>query len=425
MNKSLEMVRGFLASQLNFIPAVFVIFAIYFGIIKQQPVYWKYAVLALLPFGFYLLRRYVKVMVPFFILHLGWAALPLLLAKNIAEWIIFILCGIVFFAVSIYFKMTRTVPEDGVLFVAMTCILGIVSYFAAMAGRGEKAAGVIAALAVVYVIYFMIFEYLTGYINYIKNNEVSNQSIPKKNIFKTSVSALVGFFTLFVGFAILLIKKNFLADLVYKIRDLIERFLTWLLSFAPEPMEQGKPVDESGAVEPMYEEMGEIVEDVYHLPPEIVELIDRIVTIGAYVIAATAILLVTYALFRAIVEVFKIKRDDNEEEVVLIKEKVTKIKNKKVENKVIQKQSTREKKIRKMYEDLVWKKNIGPKPDKAEKELVVNRLKYQTPKEQCRYMDSGEAIRRMYEKARYSGDEVTGNDVRAMKEICMLEGKRR
>lgn len=424
MNKSLEMVRGFLASQLNYIPALFVIFTIYFGIVKLQPALWKYGVLALLPFGFYLLRRYVKAMVPFFILHLGWAALPLLLAENIAEWIIFILCSIVFFAVSVYFKMTRPVPEDGVLFVAMTCILAIVAYFAAMTGSGEKAAGVITILAVIYVIYFMTFEYITGYTNYIKNNEVSNQSIPKKHIFKTSVSALVGFLTLFVGFAILLIKKNYLADLIYKIRDLIERFLAWLFSFAPEPMEQGTPIEESETVEQVYE-MGENVESVYHLPPEIAELIDRIVTIGAYIIAATAILLVTYALFRAIVEVFKIKRDDNEEEVVLVKEKVAKIKNKKAENKVTRKLSTKEKKIRKMYEDLVWKKNIGPKPDKSEKELVVNRLKYQTPKQQCRYMGSGEAICKMYEKARYSGQEVTGNDVRAMKEICMLEGKSR
>ena len=113
------------------------------------------------------------------------------------------------------------------------------------------------------------------------------------------------------------------------------------------------------------------------------------------------------------------------EEEIQVKEKVTKIKNKKAENKVTRKQNTKEKKIRKMYEDLVWKKNIGPKPDKSEKELVVNRLKYQTPKQQCRYMGSGEAIRKMYEKARYSGQEVTGNDVRAMKEICMLEGKSR
>lgn len=424
MSKSLEIVRGFLASQLNYIPALCVVFAIYFGIIRQQPALWKYAVLSVFPFVFYLIRRYVKSLVLFFVLHIGWAVVPIFFAGNTAEWIIFILYSAVFFAVSVYFKMTRPTPEDGVLFVAMTAILAVVAYFSAMSGGGEKAAGIIAVLAVVYVIYFMTFEYLTGYINYIKNNEVSNQSIPKQHIFKTSVSALVGFLTLFLGFAILLIKKNYLANLVYKIRELIERFLRWLFSFAPEPMEQGTAVEETEAIEQMHE-MGENVEQVYHLPPEIAELIDRIVTIGAYVIAGATVIFVTYGIFRAIVEVFKIKRDDNEEEVVLVKEKVVRIKNRKAEKAVREKQSSKEKKIRKMYEDLVWKKNIGPKPDKAEKENVMNRLKHQTPKQQCRYMDSGEAIRKMYEKARYSGREVTGNDVKAMKEVCILEERRR
>lgn len=422
MSKSLETVRGFLATQLNYIPMLFIVFAIYFGILKQEPTMWKFAVLAVFPFGFYLIRVYVTKMTLFFILHLGWAVLPYFLAQNIAELIIFILFGVIFLGVSVYFKMTRPVPEDGVLFVAMTSILAIVAYFSVLAGSGEKAAGSIAALAIVYVVYYMIFEYMTGYINYIRNNEVSNQSIPKKHIFKTSASTLVGFLTLFVGFALLLVKGNLFADLIYKIGDLIKRFIIWLLSFAPEAMEQGTPEEGAEAYDTMYE-MAENVEPVYELPPEILELIDRIVTVGAYIIFGVAILLVTYALFRAVIEAFKVKRDANEEEVVLVKEKVTKVQRTKAEKKVREKQFSKEKKIRKMYEDLVWKKNIGPKADKVEKNIVATRLKYQTPKEQCRYLNSQEAIRRMYEKARYSDGEITRDDVRLMKEICALEGK--
>jgi len=110
--------------------------------------------------------------------------------------------------------------------------------------------------------------------------------------------------------------------------------------------------------------------------------------------------------------------------VVLVKEKVSKVHKKEYEKKTHENQFSKDKKIRKMYEDLVWKKNLGPKPDKDEKRLVANRLKYQTPKEQCKYLNSGEPIRRMYEKARYSGGEITKDDVRAMKEICTLEAKK-
>ena len=422
MSKSLEIIRGFLATQLNYIPALFIVFAIYFGILKAEPDMWKFVLLSLLPFGFYLIRAYVKSIILFFILHLGWAALPFFLAETIAELIIFLLLGAIFFGVSVYFKVTRPMPEDGVLFVAMTCILAIISYFSAVSGSGEKAAGIIAILAIVYVVFFMTFEYLSGYINYIKNNEVSNQSIPKKHIFKTSASTLVGFLSLFVGFAMLFLKGNFLADLIYKIGDLVKRFLTWLFSFAPEAMEQGTPIEESEAIEQMYE-MGENVEPVFELPPEIVELIDRIVTIGAYLIAGVAILLITYALFRVIIEAFKVKRDENEEEVVLVKEKVTRVKRNRNGNREREKQFTKDKKIRKMYEDLIWKKAVNPKADKAEKKNLATALKHRTAGEQCRKLDSGKVICRIYEKARYSGNEITKDDVRAMKEMCLLEGK--
>ena len=424
MEKSLELIKGFLATQLNYIPALCVVFAIYFGILKAEPALWKFALLAVVPFGFYLIRRFVKNIILFFALHLTWAVCPFFLAKNIAEIVIFILMGVVFFAVSVYFKMTSHVPEDGVLFVAMTAILAIAAYFIALSGSGEKAAGYIALLAIIYVVYFMTHEYIAGYINYIKNNEVSNQSIPKQHIFKTSASTLVGFVTLFVGFALLLVKANWLSGFIGKIGNLIKRFIIWLLSFAPEAMEQGTPQKESEAIEQMYE-MGENVEPVYHLPPEIIELIDRIVTIGAYVIFGTFVIIITYALFRAVIAAFKVKRDDNEEEVVLVKEKVTKIKKARPEKKERENQLSKNKKIRKMYEELVWKKNLGPKADKEEKKIVANRLKYQNPQEQCRYLVSGEAIRKMYEKARYSDNEITKNDVGAMKEICALEAKSR
>ena len=109
----------------------------------------------------------------------------------------------------------------------------------------------------------------------------------------------------------------------------------------------------------------------------------------------------------------------------MVKEKVTKIKQARPEKKERENQLSKNKKIRKMYEELVWKKNLGPKADKEEKKIVANRLKYQNPQEQCRYLVSGEAIRKMYEKARYSDNEITKNDVGAMKEICALEAKSR
>ena len=424
MNNKLEMVKGFLATQLNYIPAVFVVYIIYFGILKQEPVMWKYIVPAVLPFIFYCIRVYVKNMILFFILHIGVMILPQFLAGNIAEFVFLILFGIVFGAVSIYFKVAMQRIEDGILFPAMTCIIAIISYFVAVSFGGERKAGKIVLFSIIYIVYYIIHQYIQGYNDYIKNNEVSNQNIPKQHIFKTSLSALVGFLGLFVGFAVLLAKGNLLADLIYKIGDLIERFMIWLLGFAPKGMEQAGKVEDEAVHMEYLENMGENIEPVRRLSPEMVELINKIVTIGAYIIFGTFILLFTYALFKAVIEAFKVKRDENEEEVVLVKDKVTKVKRNKEISREKENYFAKDRKIRKMYEDLVWKTELKYKKDFMEKKTLAEQLKYRTPKEQCHNLRSPEIIRRMYEEARYSNREITKDDVRRMKELCLLEGKK-
>lgn len=422
MKKYLQTAVGFLASQLNYIPILLVILTVYLGILKLQPNMGKFLLLGLLPFGFYLIRAYANHMVVFFGLHFVWAALPYFLAENVTEKAFYLLMSIVFFAISVYFRVAKHQKEDLILFAAMTCILAVIAYFSAVSGQVENGDEIIVTLAIVYIIFYMLYQYIKGYLSYIENNEVSNQNIPKAHIFKTSFSTLIGFLTLFVGFALLLVKGNFLADLIYKIGDLLKRFLIWLLSHAPEAMEQGTPEEESGAVETMYE-MGENVEPVYELPPEIVELIDNIVTIGAYVICGVFIIIITYALFRTIIAAFRIKREGNEEEIVLVKEKVTRLERKAKPKKEKEKVFRADKKIRKMYEDLIVKKTVAGRTDKKERQAILKKLHYQTPKEQCRDVGGREFIRSLYEKARYSSKEISKEEVKQMKEMILLESK--
>lgn len=424
MNKSLEMIKGFLATQLNYIPILLAVLILHYGIIKKEPTMWKYALLSLLPFVFYLIRLYVKQIVVFFILHAGVMILPYFLAQNVTETVFFILLGLIFCIISCYFKVAKQWVEDGVLFPAMTCIIAIISYFVALNRGGGKKAGMIVAMSIVYIVYYIIRQYIQGYVDYIKNNAISNQNIPHKHIFRTSLSALVGFLTLFVGFATLLANLNIFSDLIQKIGRLIERFMIWLLKFVPEPMEQAEKTEEASEHMEYLETMGEKVDSVNKLPPEIVELINNIVTIGAYVIMGIFILIITYAIFMAIVAAFKVKRDDNEEEVVLVKEKTEKLRLQKTAVSPRESRFSKDKKIRKMYEDLIYKTALKYKKNSMEKNDVIYKLKHQTPKEQCYNLKSNEVIRRLYEETRYSNKEVTKDDVRRMKELCLLEGKK-
>lgn len=424
MNKRLEIIKGFLATQLNYIPILLAVLILHYGIIRKEPTMWKYALLSLLPFVLYLVRFYVKQIVLFFTLHILIMALPYFLAQNVTETVFFILMGLVFGIISCYFKVAKQWVEDGVLFPAMSCIIAVISYFIALKRATDRAAGMIAAMTIVYIVYYIIRQYIQGYVDYIKNNEISNQNIPYKNIFRTSLSALIGFLTLFVGFAILLANLNLLSDLIQKIGKLIERFMIWLLKFAPEPMEQGTKIEEETEELEKLQDVGERLESSGGLPPEIVELINNIVTIGAYIIFGIAILIVTYAIFRAIVVAFKVKRDENEEEVVLVKEKTEKLKQQKTTVSSRESRFSKDKKIRKMYEELVYKTALKYKKNSMEKSDVIYKLKHQTPKEQCYNLRSNEIIRNIYEEVRYSNKEVTKDDVRRMKELCLLEGKK-
>ena len=425
MRKSLELAGSFLATQLNYIPALFIIFTLYFGILKEWPQMWKICVLALVPFGFYLVRYYVTNIPLYFILQLLHTIWPNFLAENLAERIVFLLLSLIYLGISIYFKVKNKKQDDSILFAAMVCIIAIICYFSTVSGMGEKAAGYVAILAIIYVVEYMLYLYITGYVNYVKNNEVSNQNIPTKHILKTSFGALAGFLTLFTGFALLLVKGNLLADLIYKIGDALKRFLIWLMSFAPDPIEQATPTaEEIKAMEAEeVEAFNGAVEAIYELPPEVVELIDKFVTIGAYLIASVGIIIITYAIFKMIVESFRINREDGEEEIKIVKEKVVKLSRQSKGKQEKDISSGKDKKIRKLYEDLIFKKQIAILGDKGDRRRKIERLKFKTPSEQCKDIRGKKQICAMYEKARYSDACITKEDVRMMKEFIMLENK--
>lgn len=424
MKKYLNTVTGFFASQLNYIPMLFVVFTIYFGILNIEPDVKKFFLMGLVPFGLYLVRSYADKLYLFFLLHIFLCAVPVLGADNIIEKIFFMLLGCVMLVLSFYFKVAKKQKEESILFAAMTFILAVVAYFTARNGQDADNSRYIVALVILYILYYVSYQYMKGYVSYIENNEISNQNIPEKHIFKTSFSALAGFLILFTGFALLLVKGDFLADLIQKVGAVIKRFLTWLFQFAPEGMEQAGNEQKTADALENVGNLGGNPEPVYQLSPKIAELIDHIVTIGAYVIGITAVLLAAYGIFRAIIAAFKVKSHAGEEEEILIKDKVTKLPIRKKEKKEKEKQLRYDKKIRKMYADVIVNVTVHNKTDKQERERLLHKLHYRTPGEQCVNVKEPGVLKTLYEKARYSSYNVTKEDVRQMKDACSQEMKR-
>ena len=72
---------------------------------------------------------------------------------------------------------------------------------------------------------------------------------------------------------------------------------------------------------------------------------------------------------------------------------------------------------------MIVKKTIQGKSDKHERKALLTGLKYKTPLQQCDSVQEKETIHILYEKARYSGKEITKEDLRQMRTACIKEGK--
>lgn len=423
MRKSgLEIISGFLAVWLNYIPVLLVTLCLYAVVLKVEPSIFKLLVLGLLPCGFYLIRYFELNIVAYLGLHILGVVGSYLLGNTLEQKIIYTIIGVLFFGLSIYAKVGKKQAEDVILFAAMAFLIAFISYFAILSNVGEKDANLVVLFVIIYIIFYLLYQHIKGFLDYIRNNEVSTKNIPKKHIFFTGFGSMAGFLFLFAGFAFLIAKGNFLADIIYKIKALLEKFVIWLLSLAPDGIEQGYKVEEAVETEEVVKGLNGYVEPMLKVSEEMDELIDNIVTIGAYLISAVAILLIAYLIIRAIFAAFKIKREKNEEEIVLPKDTVAKLQKRVKVHKYNVKQFSKEKKIRKLYEDLIVKKTLEGKYDRHEKKKLVENLKYQTPKVQCGVIDEKEKrkeVKELYEKVRYSGKEATKEDLRQMKDLCI------
>lgn len=418
----LEIISGFLAVWLNYIPVLLVALCIYAVVLKTEPSIFKLLILGLLPCAFYLIRYFEFGIVAYFGLHILGVVGCYFLGGTLEQKIIYIIIGILFLGLSVYAKIGKKQAEDVILFAAMAFLIAFISYFAVFTNAGEKKANLVVFLVVIYIICYLLYQHIKGFLDYIRNNEVSTKNIPKKHIFFTGFGSMAGFLFLFAGFAFLIAQGNFLADIIYKIKALLEKFFIWLLSLAPDGMKQGGKGEEVEETKEIVKELSGHAEPAHQLSEEMMEVIDNIVTIGAYLISTIAILLIAYLIIRAIFAAFKIKREKNEEEIILPKDTVTRLQNKTKAKRDKSKQFTKEKKIRKLYEELIVKKTIEGKYDKYEKKKLVENLKYQTPEKQCDVIsekEKSQEIKELYEKVRYSGKEATKEDLRQMKDLCI------
>ncbi len=417
--KVLEIISGIFATFLNYIPVLLAVMSLYYGVFKREPNFVELMLLVLVPCGFYVIR-YLKVNVwMFFSLHILLTVVVFCLSEGLVQKIVYTLVAGLFFFLSAYFTITKHQVEESILFVAMTVIITFISYFVVSSQGGQEAGQIVAFLGTLYALIYLGYLFLHGFLDYVRNNAVSTKNIPEKQILFTGTASLSGFLFLFGAMAFLVIKGNFFADLIYKLIKLVEKFLIWLLRKAPEGMEQGTADEMVEEIPDIMEGMGEAEQAVSSLPENVVEIINNVVTIGAYCIIVAFILGVAVALIKAIFAAFKVNAAKNEKETIVPKETVTKIQRKEKQKKEKRTQFSRERKIRRMYQQLIVKKSIEGEHNKERKSNLIKALYYQTPSKHCERVKNSVEVKEMYEKVRYSGIEPTKEDLHRMKDMCI------
>lgn len=378
-----------------------------FGIEKSYIALWTG--LIVVPILFYVIRKNVAGFAAFYALHLLIAGISVLcpgelLVKGLA--VLFVVFHLIW---SVKLKTTSESGKQGLLPPVFFIVL--VGGMQSLGSFQKNDAGEIYYLVIVMVYVAAYFTYLFGvkYVRFIETNEKSDPNLPKKEIYHYGMKQIALFS---IGTVLIMIPASNL-DWFSGIMDKIGAVLIVLLKLIIKGVstvigdEDLKPIPE------------EIPEDVgtgtgmenNAIYVFILQILEKIFTVVAYV--SMAVLFVVL-----LVQIYKFFRDNF---LAIRKKKVQKVQSNQDirENCEIETQKRRERslfalwnhreKVRKIFRKKVLKNKIALIGD-----IHPKHLEYLTAKECCEKIEE-EYLKNIYEKARYSEENITAEDVKMAK----------
>jgi len=257
-------------------------------------------------------------------------------------------------------------------------------------------------------LFFVIF-YLQRYLDFLSVNKSSAGYLPASEMFRSGLGLALGYTLL--GTVLLAAFTHFkgFSDFVQYVKELLLRFLRFLFSMLPGGgQEELMPVPEEIGGPPMDEVFPR--EEPFWLW-EVLWQIVMLAAVAGILFVAVKMLIRLIKWLQEFLVLRRPRENIQEEEAFDIRERceIEKTQERKKQN-PFGAFSCRER-IRKLYK----KKLLSASVQMPERER--NRLGYDTAREWERKLDAG-GMAEIYERARYSEREVTGADVKKMKEAC-------
>lgn len=374
----------------------------------KEPVIWKWAVLGLVPYILFLVRRYSNHFLVFMGSHIALILLLTVISYvDLAEQIAFYVCVIGYVAYSFYLRVRTKERLTGVINpIAAVGAAGGFRLFQHYQGIPEWERYYVAPV-IIFLCFYFIQMYLEQYQHFLIVNDSSTGHIPEKAMFRSGVS-LVGLFS--VGVSVLLLLTSDVGW-VGRIANMLKNILIWVLRLLFRG--GGEEVEEILPQETTTQKQNQGMMPMEEAEPALIWVIlEKLVMIAMAVAFAALIIWAIYSLIKFLHDRFQGRILFDQEEP----ENVTDVREKcEVERRQSKKRSffgflSTKERIRRIYKKEVWAGRWQLAKDGSPE--VLRRL---TAKE-CGEGLSRADMAQVYEKARYSQEECTSEDIRRAKE---------
>lgn len=405
--KSIETGRDMLVIFNNHIMLVAFCFTV-MGLVKQNnPMIWLWALLIVVPVCFYMFRIKVSNFFLFFLFHFLFLCPVIFLPISIWGKILALFTCIFYliWSVNIRFKCKEQGESEFAPFFMTGGMAFLLILETSFCHRNFE--NFYIAMAIIYAAGYCMCIFLNHYLKFVSLNESSAANIPEKEIFRQGFKQSAVCIAGMVLFLILTANVNVMSRIASWLGDVLLKIIKYLLSKAAGAEEQG--------VVSSTNEMPQLPMMDFEAEPEQTsafwEFLDKIMV---NLMTICIVLLVLFAIVKGVQYIWKKfheqkkPSDDAVEEGIDVRETCEIEKKQKDIRQWSLFRSNRDK-VRKIYQKqiLKHKKNIIGESD-------VRTLEYMTAKECCDTLEANR-LKEIYEKVRYSEEEITSEDVKISK----------
>ena len=365
-----------------------------------------WSLMLIVPFLFYMIRKKIQNFFLFYASHLIMAIVCFLLPAEQVTKTVLVTINLFYCIWSIKTKMTSDSGKQGLLPVPFFIVLtGMMALFEEAQGRkGWEIYYLV--LVMIYVVGYFAYLYLQRCMHFIATNGKSASNIPEKELYCNGLKQIGAFSVGSIVVLVVTANLDWFSKIMSRIGD-------WILDLLRKIFSGMHFQGEEEAIKELPEEITDNVGGYHgHVIPEFVlEILEKIITVIAAVVVIVVVIGIIYLICKFVKEHFlPVKEED----------KKTLQSNQDIrENCSIEKKEKNGKgwfgfldnreRVRKLY-----RKKILKSSTKIIGNADQHHLEYLTAKECCDRI-SEDALKNIYEKARYSSEDITAEDIRIAK----------